>query len=220
MRWGKKQHKRPSFIGRIGKAFSSLKIWQLAILLFLSVLVSASLLRLNSLGMDTRRTAVIKADESGNSEELKEALLELRHYVNTHMNTSLGNGFYLTQTYERDKATALEAAANSTNPNAAEYEKASVECREKWQGGVASFRNDYVKCVEERVAALGVGSETQAVVPLSDLYKVTYASPVLSLDPAGFSVIVGILLVAVIFWKFIWYILYRIIVKHRYKVTD
>lgn len=217
MRWGERKREQYSGLVHFQRFFRSLKVWQLVILLFLSLLLTASMFRLNSLGMDARRAAVMKADESGNAEQLKTSLLELRRYVNGHMNTSLGSGFYLTQTYERDKAAALEAAGNSTNPNAEEYQKASIECRAKWQGGVDSFRNDYVKCVEERIAALGAASDVEAVIPPSDLYKITYASPLWSADPAGLSMLLSLFLLAAIFWKLLWYLLFRVIVKQRYK---
>lgn len=177
------------------------RTWQLVVIVLLLTIVSATFLRLNNLGMVERRTAVIEADEKGDKAEIKQSLVELQHFMSSHMNTSLNGGLYLSKTYERDRAAALEAASSASNPQAAVYQQASVECRAKWQGGVTSFRNDYVQCVIDRVSALASSADPTAAVklPLVDNYRYDFSSPVLSFDAAGlFVILTGVTLVAIV----------------------
>ena len=64
---------------------SRVKTWQLVVVALLLTIISATFLRLNNLGMVERRTAVIKADESGDKASYQElarrtpALHELAH---------------------------------------------------------------------------------------------------------------------------------------------
>lgn len=180
---------------------SRVKTWQLIVVVLLLTIISATFLRLNNLGMVERRTAVIKADESGDKVAIKNSLVELQHFMSSHMNTQLNNGIYLSKTYERDRAAVLEAASNSSNPQSAVYQQASVECRAKWQGGVESFRNDYVQCVIERVSALASSSDPSAGVklPKVDNYRYDFSAPLLSFDAAGlFVILTGVTLVIIV----------------------
>lgn len=204
------------------RSAQSLKTWQLVIILFLMLLISATLLRLNNIGMVERRQAVIDADRSGNQEELEQALQELRRYVNSHMNTSLGDGVYLEHKYARDRDAALEAAANtmsSTNPNSAAYQQASIECRSRFAGGRESYRNDYVQCVIDRVGAMTQAGDPTAGInlPRADLYRYDFASPVLSLDMAGLSVFLSLLLLTFIALRVIFVGIIKMLLKRRYS---
>lgn len=176
----------------------SLKTWQLVIILLLMIFVSATLLRINNLGMLERRQAVIEADKSGDEEKTLQALHELRKYVNSHMNTSLGRGVYLEQSYVKARDAAIEEAAKATatNPNSAAYEQASMECRSRFAGGTESFRNDYVQCVIDRVGSLTQGQDptTGINLPKVDTYRYNFVSPVWSPDLAGFSVLFTLLI--------------------------
>ena len=165
------------------------------------LIVSATLLRINNLGMVERRSAVLAADEAGDKDEIKRSLIELQHYISGHMNTQLNGGLYLSKSYERDRATALEAAGTDTNPQAAVYQQASLECRARWQGGVASFRNDYVQCVIDRVNTLSPSADPTAGahLPKADTYRYDFSPPLWSLDPAGISVLItGAILVSIV----------------------
>lgn len=201
------------------RILTAIKVWQLLLILVLAVVLSASLLRLNNLGMIERREAVKAADESGDSQELRNTLVELQRYVSSHMNTSLGpNGFYLVKTFERDRAAAMEAALDDSNPNSSVHERASIECRSRFQGGVDSFRNDYVQCVIDQVEQMSSGEEPDSMyLPKPELYKVNFAPPLWSPDPAGFSVLLSVLITVVIIIKVLTQIVIRQIIKHRFK---
>lgn len=195
-----------------------LKTWQLVVLLLLGILLSASLLRLNNLGMVERRTAVIAADEKGDRAELQLAVVNLQRYVSRHMNTDLQNGFYLTHTYERDRDAALQAASQSTNPNSAVYNQASIECRSRFQGGRESFRNDYVQCVIDRVGSLSSQEDTSTLnLPKTDAYRINFSSPIWTPDLAGFAVLFCVLVTGVIVGRLVLILILRSLLRRHYR---
>lgn len=197
------------------------KTWQLLIILIFMVLVTASLYRLNNLNMVDYKKAVKGADERGDKVATKQRLLDLQHYVTSHMNTSLNGGIYLEASYDRDRAAAIEAAGNSTtNPASEVYKQASIDCRSRFQGGVESYRNDYVTCVQARVAALGSSSDIEsAKLPPVEAYHYNFASPLWSADLAGFCTAVCALIVLVIFSRWIVLVILRLLLRHRFKTV-
>lgn len=218
MRWESLRDK--STYRRVLRYVRMLKTWQLVVLLLIGLIVSASLLRLNNLAMVERRTAVITADEKGDKAALQKSIVELQHYVSHHMNTSLGSGFFLSKTYERDRDAALEAAGQDTNPNSAVYQQASVECQARWQGGRESFRNDYVQCVIDRVGALGAQASAAPLnLPKADAYRVSFSSPLWTPDLAGLAVLVCVLITLVIIGRALLVFLLRWQLKRHYRST-
>lgn len=201
------------------KALQRLKTWQLLILLLLGVLVSATLLRMNNLGMVERRSAVIAADETGDKEQLKSTIVELQRYVTKHMNTDLGGGFFLTKTYERDRDQALASANQSGNPGSTIYQQASLECRSQFRGGRESFRNDYVQCVIQKVGALDpqTNPEDSLKLPKADAYRVDFSSPFWSFDLAGIAVAFCVLITGVIIGRFLLLVLLKLLLRRHYR---
>lgn len=194
-----------------------LRTWQLLIILVLLAFVSATLLRLNNIGMVELRAAVLKADDGGNQQAIKDSLGNLQQYVSSHMNADLGPGVYLQKSYDRARDSALAAANNSTNPNSAVYQQASIDCRSRFVGGVASFRNDYVQCVVERVTALSQGNDPlqQLNLPKADLYRFDFVSPIWSPDFAGFSVLLTALLALLIICKIAFVMIAKLLLRTR-----
>jgi hypothetical protein len=178
------------------KRIAGIKTWQLLVLLLVMLFVSATLLRLNNLGMIEKREAVIQADKKLDDAAVQKALVDLQRYVSSHMNTSLNKGVYRENAYNRDRDAALEAASNASNPNSAAYQQASIECRSRFRGGVESFRNDYVQCVLERVSAMGAGQDPASSIhlPKADLYRYDFVSPLWTPDAAGFAVLFTLLI--------------------------
>lgn len=217
MRWDNLRDK--ATYRRILRGVRRLRTWQLVVLLLLGLLVSATFLRLNNLGMVERRSAVIVADEKGDRDALRASIIELQSYVTHHMNTNLESGFFLSKTYERDRDAALAAANQSTNPNSSVYQQASIECRSRFQGGRESFRNDYVQCVIERVSALSpqADAEQSLNLPKADAYKVNFSSPVWSLDLAGLSVAFCVLVTGVIFGRLLLILILRMLLRQHYR---
>jgi len=196
-----------------------IKTWQLLIILLLVTLVAGTLLRMNNLGMIERRNAVLAADEKGDAAATKTALVELQRYMASHMNTTLNGGLYLSHSYERDRAAALDAATGTTNPNSAVYQQASIECRSRFQGGVASFRNDYVQCVIDKVSTLSQGEDPTAglKLPRASSYRFDFASPSWSLDLAGLSVAIGALIIVVILARLVTLGVLHLLLRRRYR---
>ena len=217
MRWDSLRSK--ATYRRILRSIQRLKTWQLVVLLLLGLLLSATFLRLNNLGMVERRSAVIAADEKGDREVLRASIVELQRYVTGHMNTNLGNGFYLTKTYERDRDAALASANQTTNPNSSVYQQASVECRSRFQGGRDSFRNDYVQCVIDRVGSLSPQTDVEKSLnlPKADAYKVNFSSPIWSFDLAGLAVAFCVLVTLVIFGRLALIFLLRMLLRRHYR---
>lgn len=200
------------------KLLKRAKTWQLVIILILVGFIAATFLRLNNLGMVERRNKVEAADQSGNLEQTKAALVELQKYVSAHMNTSLGKGVSLPETFKRDYDKALQAAADSPNQNSDVYQQASVECRQRFQGGEASFRNDYVACVANAVSSLPAAQQSVAALPSPASYQYNFASPLLSLDMAGFFVLACLALTTVIIFRLAALSFLKWLLRRRAKV--
>jgi hypothetical protein len=217
MRWDRLKDK--ATYRRTLRRIRALKTWQLVVILFLGVILSATLLRLNNLEMVERRSAVVAADEKGDREAMRSSIIELQRYVARHMNTGLGNGFFLSKTYERDRDAALAAANQSTNPNSSVYQQASIECRSRFQGGRESFRNDYVQCVIERVSAMSPQTDVEQTLnlPKADAYKVNFASPFWTPDMAGLAVAFCVLVTLVILGRALLTLGLRMLLKRHYR---
>jgi hypothetical protein len=174
------------------------KTWQLLILLVVFAAGSAFLLRQNNLRMIELRNAVTRADENP-AGDTKKALQELQNYVTAHMNTNLGNGLYLQDTYQRAYTAAVQAAVTATNPQSALYAQVEVECRPVYQR-TRSFPA-YTQCAHDKLAQLAPEQDALANLkaPPTDLYHYNFVSPLISFDPAGiFVLITGVILLMII----------------------
>lgn len=193
------------------------KTWQLVIILLLLSLVAATFLRMNNLNMVARRDAVTAADKKGDRAAIQASLTDLQAYVSHHMNTDLGQGVYLTASYDRDRAAALAKAQSSKDEGAA-YRQADQFCRQRFVGGVSSFRNDYVQCVINKTADLKTG-QTPLKLPQSQLYRYDFASPLWSPDLAGLFVAVCGLLVAIIVVRMVFMIVLRLLLRRHFRAA-
>lgn len=165
-----------------------IKSWQLILLLVALGLCAAFFLRQNNLRMVELRNAVLAADEDENG-DVQTALVQLQNYVGNHMNTSLGDGIYLQQTYQRAYAAVIQSAANATDPNAALYEQVELECREVYTR-TSSFPA-YTQCAHDKLSTLlpGENALEKLNLPSTDLYHYNFYSPAISFDLAGIFVI-------------------------------
>jgi hypothetical protein len=195
-------------------ALARAKTWQLIIVLILCVFISATFLRLNNLGMIEARQRVKTADVSGNSEAIRSSLAELQHYASGHMNAYPGV-IYLQESYNRDYSEALAAAGSSHNSNSDIYQQASIACRERFQGGTASFRNDYVTCVAAAVSSLPPEQQQAINLPHPNSYRYSFSSPLMSLDIAGLATFVTVFLSVFILIKIIGVVALQAILKRR-----
>lgn len=190
------------------------RVWQLVVLLVLSVAASAYFLRQNNLGMVELRNAVKQADEQGG--DTRTALLNLQKYVLSHMNTSLGNGVFLQNTYQRAYDKAVETAVNYTNPNSQIYTQVEAECRPAYQrGGFYA----YVQCAHQKLETLAPGQDPLASLkpPPIELYTYNFAPPLWSLDAAGLSLLAALFLSLLLILRLVGYVTLRLLLKSRHQ---
>lgn len=162
-----------------------LKTWHLAVLLVVLAVSSVYLLRQNNLQMIELRNRVVQADEQ--NRDIPQALTNLRNYIATHMNTSMGErGIYLEHSYQRAYDAAVQQAAQSGSASAATYQQADKDCQSLFSK-TASFPA-YIQCVTDKVAATGVAADPVSSIkaPSADLYRFNFVSPAWSPDVAGF----------------------------------
>ncbi len=211
MRWGTSARTYQEKLRHTLQQLKRVKTWQLVVVLLLSLIISATLLRLNNLAMLERREAVLTADEQGDSEVLKSELSELQRYVTHHMNTSLNGGFYLSASYERAREAAMQAAQDTSNPNSQIYQQAALECQ--------SQSGRYVQCVLDKVSALGGTGNlvSELELPRPELYKVDFMSPLWSLDAAGISVAFCAIILLLILFRITGVIVLRLLLKRHYS---
>lgn len=176
------------------------KFWQLILLFILLVALSAYLLRQNNLRMIEFRNLAKQADEQ--NKDVAQALANLRNYVANHMNTSMGSGIYLEHSYQRAYDQAVQEAGKS-GAGSALYQQADRECQSLFSK-TASFQA-YLQCVADKITASGSAQDPLAAVkaPPADLYRYNFASPVWSLDVAGFMLLMTALLGLIIIGRFL-----------------
>lgn len=183
-------------------------------LLILASFVAATFLRLNNIGMIERRDAVLNADEAGDDQITRTRLYDLQRYVATHMNTDLGKGIYLESSYNRDKQALLDKASADSNPNGNIYKKAQDVCAPQF----SRYSAAYVACTTSELAKYPAANDLSQAVKLSpDLYLHVFSSPLWSPDFAGWSVLVCIVFIVMIFIRLLSVIILRIILHHHYK---
>lgn len=204
--------------GRIQKSIKDLqrvKTWQLVVLLIIVGFVAATFLRLNSIGMDQRREAVLVADREGNEEVIINRLYDLQRYVAAHMNTDLGRGVYLEQSYNRDQQEWLETQYGASNPNGNIYEKAQEVCAPRYD----RFSYAYVLCttneLEKYPAATDPATDTSR--PRQEAYIHSFTSPIWSPDFAGWSVLVFGVILALILIRLMSLGILQLMLRKHYK---
>lgn len=191
-----------------------LKTWQLLVVLLLVGFVAATFLRLNNIGMVERRQAVMDADKAGDKLVIQNRLYDLQRYVQSHMNTSMGDGIYLEYQYQRDRQAVIDTAANANNPNGNIYKQITDECRAQY-----SQWNAYFSCVTERLNASTPANDPlkSVVMPPVELYRHAYVSPLWSADFAGFSVLVFALILLVLIARLITLGVLQVLLRRRQR---
>lgn len=167
------------------KGLQSVKTWQLIIVLILIGFIAATFLRLNNIGMLQRRDAVLSADKKGDEQDLINRLYDLQRYVATHMNTDLGRGVYLEQSYNRDLQNWQQSQYGDANPNGNIYKKAQEVCAPQFR----TYSYAYLQCTTNELAkypsAKNPASDTSK--PRQEAYIHAFSTPIWSPDFAGWS---------------------------------
>lgn len=197
------------------KRLQRVRTWQLVVVLFLMLFVSATFLRLNNIGMVQRREAVIVADKEGDTQTIQNRLADLRAYVSAHMNTG-GNSVYLVEEYARHKAVRVQQAVQA-NVSDKEVINKKVDdiCKPQYSG----YNQGYVDCFAREYAKYAPGKDPISSIkpPDTELYRADFVAPLWSPDFAGFSVVICVLLLLVIIGRIISIIILKILLKIKYQ---
>lgn len=211
------------------KSFGAVRTWQLIIILIPLVFFTATLLRFDHLRMVELRTAVLEADQAGDDEIIAEKLNTLKEFVYSHtvINVIESNGlqsiifgtgpFYLEQQYLRAANAAIEEASSGlvddSNPNGNIYAAVAAICQPMAiANGWAWSDQGYLDCWTTELAKYpetDIQDNTlTANIPPTSLYRHNYASPIISWTPAGFAIIVCVVLALIILIRIaIWCVL-------------
>ena len=208
-----------------------IKTWQLVLILIPLLVIDATLLRVDHIRMTELRSAVLAADEAENDEEVTRTLEELRDFVfsnivinvvddNGIQKVSFGTGpFYLEYQYLRDANAALEEAekkfADDSNPNGNVYAMASAVCQPQaiangWTWNDANFINCMMTEINKYPAADDLQYNIVASLPSTELYRKEYSSPVWAPTLTGFMLLLTLIIIVVIFIRFIIWVVLRL----------
>lgn len=197
------------------KDLQRIKTWQLIILLIIVGFIAATFLRLNSIGMTQRREAVINADQQGNEQDIIKKLYDLQRYVTTHMNTDLGRGVYLEQSYNRDIQTWQETQYGASNPNGNIYKKAQEVCAPQF----SRYSYAYLQCTTNELAKYPAAADpaSDTSKPRQEAYIHSFSTPLWSPDFAGWSVLVFGVILLLIFIRIISLGVLQLMLSRHYK---
>ncbi len=198
------------------KQLQRVRTWQLVILLIIAGLVSATLLRLNNIGMIERRTAVQQADKSGDDKAAMNSLYALQRWSSTHMNADSGQ-FYLESAYQRAVKKATESASAQNDVTAAIVQKADETCKARHGNFYSSA---YVICFEAEQSKINEAGEqlpTSVKMPNPELYRKEFSSPLWSMDFAGVSLVVCAILLLMIILRVISVAILKLLLRRHYS---
>lgn len=202
-------------IKRSIKQLQRVKTWQLLILLILAGFLSATFLRINNIGMVERRDAVTNADEAGDNDVIQNRLYDLQRYVSAHMNTNMGKGLYLESAYKRDVQTAYAKASIDSNSNGNIYKKVQEICMPQF----SYWSYAYIQCTTDELAKYPAGDSliSSVKLPSADTYLHVFYSPLWSPDFAGWSVLISMVILTMIFVRLASVGVLRLLLRHHYK---
>ena len=166
--------------------------------------------------MIQRRDAVIAADETGDQEAVRARLVDLQRFVSSHMNTG-DNIVYLAAQYDRDREKAIEnvAQGQQSEDQAVINRRVDDICKPQFSG----YTQGYVDCFAREFAKYAPGDDPVSTAELPDTssYRYEFASPRLSLDFAGLSLVVTVLIAAMVLIRAIVIIILRTILLIKYR---
>lgn len=204
--------------GRIKRNIKTLRrvaLWQLLVLLVIAGFISATFLRLNNIEMVQRRDAVLSADKQGNEEALINRLYDLQQHVSSHMNTDLGRGVFLENSYNRDLQDWQTNQYGDSNPHGNIYKKAQEVCAPQF----SYYSRAYLQCttneLEKYPAATDPANDTSK--PRQEAYIHSYTSPIWSPDFAGWSLVVCAIIVVLIVLRLVSLGVLQLLLRRQYR---
>lgn len=194
----------------------NIKTWQLVVLLVLVSFIAATFLRLNNIGMEQRRDALVAVDKTGDEAQIMARLGDLRDYVSAHMNTDLGHGVPLQASYDRAVEAARQTALSTTGAVGNIYKLADEYCKPQFSAYSTAYLNCFIGQLS-KYPSDAIDSNQQIKWPDANLYMYNFFSPVWSPDLAGWTVLLALVLLIVIVVRIISAIILRIILRIRYR---
>jgi hypothetical protein len=190
------------------------KTWQLFLILIITCFISATLLRLNNIGMVQRREATLSSDKSADEQSITARLYDLQRYSAAHMNADTGP-FYLEYQYRRAAQRVVDAAKNDDNPNGNINEKAEAVCKPRY----TVWSPAYVQCFTDELAKYPPSPDPvqNVVLPSTELYRYNFASPLWTADFAGWSVVINLVIIFIIIGRLLSLGLLRLMLKYHYR---
>ena len=203
--------------------------WKLAIIAILLCFWSATLLRLDHIKMSQLRNAVLAADESGDEAEIARTLNELKDFTRKHIVVNIvskngqeklvfGTGpIYLEQQYLRAANKAIAAAkeqinqGSTENPNGNVYAKVEATCNALgYAYGYSTYADCWMRELEKYPTLETLGTEDEAKIPPTELYRYEFASPLWYPCLSGFVILIALLLFVIVLIRAIIWVVLRI----------
>ena len=199
------------------RKIKKVKTWQLVFLLIIFLIITATFLRLNNIGMVERRSAVEAADKSLNESDITSRLLDLQHYSASHMNADTG-AFYLKNLYQKLADQAKGKAQSQLDGDQVNiYKKVDDEvCAPLAKANNWRWPDErYTDCLSDALAKYPAAKNISVTqyLPNANLFRYSFVSPRWSADFAGFSVIIMFLLIVIIIIRVLFQIILRIVLK-------
>jgi hypothetical protein len=190
-----------------------IRTWQLIVLFAISLVLTATFLRLNNIGMIERRNAVLNADRTKDEALIKTRLVALQRFVAAHMNTNMGKGIYLEVSYQTAVSNAYASAVDSKTTNV--YKAAQDVCAPKF----THWSTTYVSCVADELAKYPAGQNLVSSVekPNPNNYLHVFASPLWSSDIAGWSVLVSVVILIMIITRITSVLILKLMLRIKYR---
>lgn len=221
--------KKSNHLRKLLRSFGAVRNWQLLLILIPLLFVTATLLRLDHIKMVELRDAVVAADVAGNDEEIAATLEKLHDFVLNHVivnvvesngiqSITLGTGtFYLENQYLRAANAAIERAeselVDDSNPNGNIYAAVGAVCRQQaivnhWTWDNPGYLNCWTTELAKYPASDNFEANLTAKVPSTELYRVSFASPIWAPCWSGWAMLAcAIILIIVKIRILIWLIL-------------
>lgn len=196
------------------KQLQRVQTWQLLVVLVLACFVAATFLRLNNIGMDQRRKAVLAADESGDTTAITNRLYDLQRYSAEHMNANTGT-FYLEKQYKRDVEKRVTAASQAMT----QYGNVNAEVDRICRSRFTSYSQAWVQCFVDELNKYPASPDpaTKVDMPNAALYRYSFLSPRWSPDFAGWSVVLAAVIALLIVVRLLSLGILRLLLKTRYR---
>lgn len=211
--------------------FHKVKTWVLLLILIPLLFLDATLLRIDHLRMSDLRTAVLDADAAEDDQAIADNLAALRDFTlsnivinviddNGQQKVTFGTGpFYLEHQYIRDANAALEQAeselADDNNPYGNIYQAASEVCQPQaiangWDWNTPDYINCMMGEIQKYPSSEDLTDTVAANLPSTELYRLNYASPLWAPTLSGFCLLITLILIVVIFIRFLTWIFLRV----------